>query len=222
MALQEPLDGSKQTTDGVVDTLPSTGAAAETTYVCDDFEVDRTQHWGGAYEWERKHESNLNVSVPIGEYAYRSISTNFGLENSTSGLPRYFKRGDVGRCYMRFADTDDSVFAQFASQGGNNFYECGVKNSSKFAIRKRNGGGSVWDEAKGDHSVSAGQWYFHEIVWKDDDTIEAELFDMDGNSLSDRISDVDPTFSNVAAIGMRSNSVANKAYCAGWYVTGSA
>lgn len=133
---------------------------------------------------------------------------------STSGLDTYPSRGDKTSCWIQ-TDTAGNLNRQnwvIASNGntdGRSFegYHIGVNYvDNNFYIRKDSmTSNSILLDRDTAVSLSSNTWYEIEALYKMDNTIEAELFDINGNSISDKLSATESSYKNNTGFGFVMN-----------------
>jgi len=100
---------------------------------------------------------------------------------------------------------DDNIGAPgivFGYQNSDNFYHVRISNEFNELQILEWVGGSATKRGSTSVSISTGTWYILKAVWKDADTIEAKLYDVNGNLLATTTATMTAGFSS-GKIGLR-------------------
>jgi hypothetical protein len=172
-------------------------------------------------------EAEYNVQTSVvkkGSYALelKMNNTKDMSVSSTSKLPNYPSQGDLTRCWVRVSNTDSNVAALGIASDGTDTGDAGKKcysarldvENNSFYIQKRGSSNNPIIASDTSVSLSPNIWYEIEFIYKKDNTLEAEVFDEGGSSISNRISGSDSEYAGDTGIAylMNQNNKSGSAY----------
>jgi len=177
----------------------------------DDFEDNDIAEYGtkGGAGFSATTQTNTvkkgNVAVQL------SVDGQNGGIASTSGLGTYPDPGAVTRCWIRASGDVNRAGWMLGCDGGTtnnevNGYAASLDpQKNEFVIEER-GTNIATLAADSAVTLSNGTWFNIEFVYNSDDSLEAEVFDENGNSISNRLTATDSTYSGETGVGFHINA----------------
>lgn len=148
---------------------------------------DINEYSGNTFQYEAVDSPSFHGDASV-EADINSTSTIAGI-TSTSGLNAYPSQGDTFRCGIQHPSLDHDLHVAWAAQSDgatadSYAIESAGRDDSFNILKWTSGSTSTLASTSVDYSGHASEWLTIEVTWLSDGTIEAQLFDVDGNELT--------------------------------------